>query len=130
MGLFNYLRTAVLGVDLDAEQQRNDALNAQAAALNQSAYDRGVYDDATFAIAEAHRLSSDHPDISSEVSDAFNQSIQDTVSGTANVINKTAKLPFTFLWKSIPWQVWLVAAVALFLYMGGGIWLRGIINRR
>lgn len=36
MGLFNYLRTAVLGVDIDEEQRRSDAATAHLAALNEA----------------------------------------------------------------------------------------------
>lgn len=129
MGLYNWLRTQVIGTDLDAEQQRNDTLNAQQAAENQRSLDAGIYDSRTFAIAEAQRLSSDHPDVTGEVADAFNASIQSTVSGAAGAVNGTLKLPFQFLFKALPWQVWVLGAVLLFFYLGGGVLLRGILAR-
>jgi len=41
-------------------------------------------------------------------------------------------LPFSFV-RSVPWQVWFFGAIALFLWLGGGVWLvkksRGILAR-
>jgi hypothetical protein len=62
-------------------------------------------------------------DVKGEVSEEFYTGLGE---GVANVrrfigsgINTTVLTPL----KLIPWQVWLILAAALFLWLGGGVWL-------
>lgn len=126
----SFLSKIFLGVDLDEEQRRNDEYDRQLAALNQAKLQDGSWSDSTFAEAEAHRIASDNKDIAGEVVEVFNKSIEDSVSSAAAVTKGVLKTPFDFIFGALPWQLWLVAAVALFLYMGGGIFLRGLLARR
>jgi len=126
----SFLSKLFLGVDLDEEQRRNDELDQQLAALNQAKFQDGSWTDEQFAQAEAHRIASDNKDIAGDVAEVFNTSIQDSVSNAAAVTKGVLKTPFDFIFGALPWQLWLVAAVALFLYMGGGIFLRGLLLAR
>jgi hypothetical protein len=40
-------------------------------------------------------------------------------------IKDTVNFPLKFLWDALPWWAWLAAAGGVFLYMGGGVWLKG-----
>jgi hypothetical protein len=126
----SFLSKIFLGFDLDEEQRRNDELDQQLAALNQAKRQDGSWTDEEFAQAEAHRIASNNKDIAGDVSEVFNKSIEDSVSSAASVTKGVLKTPFNFLFGAIPWQLWLVAAVALFIYAGGGVFLRGILARK
>jgi len=117
------------GVDLDEEQQRQDETDAALARLNQKNLDNGVYDDRTYAEAEAHRLAG-KLDANQEVADVFNKSINDSVSGAAGAVKGVIKTPFDFLFKALPWEIWVIAAIVAFFYLGGFVYLKGILAKR
>jgi hypothetical protein len=124
----SWLSKLFVGEDLDQLQKDLDNQDQQLAALNQDRLNSGAYSDAVYAEAEAHRLGG-KLDVTGEVSQAFNESIQDSVSGAAGVVKGVIKTPFDFLFKALPWEIWLIAAVAIFFYLGGGIYLKGILAR-
>jgi len=117
------------GVNLDEEQAKQDAIDSQLGALNKKNLDSGVYDDATYAEAEAHRLAG-KLDVNQEVADVFNKSINDSVSGAAGAVKGVIKTPFDFLFQALPWEIWVIAAGVAFFYLGGFTYLRGILAKR
>lgn len=138
MGLWNSLRSAVLGVDLEEVQRTSDATDAALQAENAKDYSPGgtVYNqiveergvaaaNETYEIVQGHEATQ-HIDVEAEVDEAFDQGLAE---GAQN-IKGTIAAPFKLTWAILPWQVWLVGLVALFLYMGGGVFLKGLISRK
>lgn len=62
--------------------------------------------------------------------DAAISIIKDTASGTAADVKKAAGFSISTLFSAIPWQAWALAAVALFLWMGGATWIKGALAKR
>lgn len=122
----NWPSWLVGGVDISAEQQRSNELDAQLAALNQKALADGTYNQSTFDQAEFNRQRGQVADVNAEVSTAFGQGIQDGANNIRGAVGSAVSFPF----KLIPWQLWAVGAVALFFYMGGGLWLKGILKKK
>ena len=143
MGLWNWIRTQAIGVDVDAEQERSNRLDAMIAAENEKDYGPGgvVYNKTVeeqgipaanrqWEEVQARQAADDHPDISGEVGDAFDEGLEEGFDATTGAIKSTLAAPFKFTFAALPWQLWVVGLVLLFLYMGGGVWLRGIIGRK
>ena len=68
--------------------------------------------------------------LSDQVNDAFKEGLQEGFDRTTGAIKATIAAPFKFTFASLPWQVYLVGLVLLFFYMGGPLWLKGILKRR
>lgn len=119
------------GVDLDEEQARNDQLNRELAAENQRARDKyenlygTAFADDYYAQAEAHRAGSNIVDVDGEVADAFGEGFNDGIANIRGVAGDVIGTPF----KLIPWQLWALAGVALFIWAGGADWLKGRLAR-
>lgn len=135
MGWFQKL---VYGVDLEEEQRRQDELDAQLREMNERDYAPGgrIYErieaergtdaaDDTYQDALENLDESRIDNVEGDVNDAFREGLEE---GYGN-IRDTVAAPFKIAWNILPWQVWVAAAVALFLYMGGGLWLRGILGK-
>jgi hypothetical protein len=131
MGWFQKL---VYGVDLEEEQRRQDDLDRQLRDLNERDYGPGgrIYNrieadrgtaaaDDTFQQVLANLDASDDIDVEAEVNDAFRQGLEE---GAGNI-----RSGFNFTFGAIPWQVWAIAAVAAFLYAGGGDWLKNHLKK-
>jgi hypothetical protein len=107
------------------EQERGDALDAQRAKLDQDRYERGLID-----AAELQRRQRQDAalaiNVESELGTAFDEGWEE---GKQNVKGAIAS-PFKLGWDLIPWQVLALGGVALFVYMGGWIWLKGILPRK
>lgn len=120
----------VYGVDLDAEQARGEQLDAQLEALNRQRLDSGRWTLEQWQTAENNRQAGATGDVRGQVREAAVEGALDGVRAIPSAINKGLKAPFQFLGVAIPWQVWLLGLGALFLYLGGGVYLRGILARR
>lgn len=140
MGLFSKI---FYGVDLDEEQRKQDELDAKLRELNERDYGPGgrLYEKITASggIQEANQTldqvlenleTSRAGDVSDQVNDAFGEGLQEGYDNVTGAISNTLAAPIRFTFASIPWQLWALALVALFLYAGGGLWLKGILNRR
>ena len=127
------LDKVLLGVDLSAEQERTNQTNAQIDLLNQSLVDKGIWTQEQADLATAERIVSDVrsgvADVSGSVNTSFLEGLksgeQNLTSGISDSIARVIK----DIWKAIPWQLWVVAAIALFLWMGGMSLLRGRLAR-
>jgi hypothetical protein len=124
-----FLDKFLYGVDLDEEQARQNDLDKQLAALNKKELESGSWDVEQFNTAEANRQAGAITNVQDDVHAAFSEGLQEGYELTTGGIKRTLAAPFTFTFAAIPWQLWLAAAVALFIYMGGGVYLRGIIKR-
>lgn len=142
MGLWNWIRTQALGVDLDETQATLDRTDAQLAIENQkdygpggTIYNRTVQEKGVDAANQQYeevnqRLMESHIDVESEVGQAFDEGLQEGYDNITGGIKKTLKAPFQFAWASIPWQVWLLGAVLLFVYVGGVPWALRMLKAR
>ena len=122
MGLYNWFRTQVTGVDLAAEQASINASDARLAALNQSARDSGLYNQATYDLASANWYSGRIPDAAGDVNSAFAAGARqgfDNVTGIiSDTINAPVKWSLKFIWQALPKWVWVVLLLAVLWYFG------------
>ena len=114
------------GVDLDEEQARENQLDQALAEQNKKDLAKGVYDQTAYDAAEAHRQASYIDDVAGQVNTAFVEGLGDGVSNVRSAVGDAVTFPL----RLISWKIWLLAGVAVFFYMGGGLWLRGVLNRR
>jgi hypothetical protein len=122
-GLFSRL----MGVDADnaARAAEADAIRAR---LNQEKFERGEWDAAQYQAVQANWAASQFDPDQQTYEAAYEglkegaENIQGTVKGSLNAAGG-------FVWGSLPWWVLPLAAVALFLYMGGGQMLKGSLNK-
>lgn len=117
MGLFDRW---VIGIDLDAEQARSDALDQALREENQRDLASGAIDRAAFDLSN-EQINGGYIDVNKEVGDAFTEGFNDGVKNISDTAGSAISLPF----RLIPWQGYVIAAVVLFLYMGGASTLRG-----
>jgi hypothetical protein len=129
-----------LGVDLTAEQQRAQQLDAGITAANQQLVDAGYWDQATFDQAQtdiaAGNVSTGTNDVLASVDSEFaagaQQGLQNVLHAPGAVVGAVGSGASTLLWgilKNIPWWVWIVGLGALFVWMGGLSLLRGRFAR-
>ena len=122
MGLWNYLRTQVTGVDIDATQASMNASDAQLYALNQAAKNSGQFDQATYDQAQANWYRGHITDAGADVATAFNVGLAegfDNVTGTIKAgINLPVKWSLKFIWDSLPWWIWLGLLAGVLWYFG------------
>ena len=130
MSLITWITSKVSGIDLAAEQQRGNELDAKLGAMNQEALATGRYDQAEFDQAEADRATGAVGNVNAAVTDEFWVGWGEGETNIKNWLKKALeKIPNTIL-PAIPWQLYVLAAVALFLWMGGAGMLRGILNKK
>lgn len=140
MGWFQKL---IYGIDLEEEQRRGDELDRQLREMNERDYGPGgrIYErieaergteeaDAVYDQVRDNLNEGLTGDVEAQVDDAFREGLEEGYENVTGGISNTLAAPFRFTFASIPWQLWIAAAVALFLYMGGGVWLKGLINRK
>ena len=126
MGWFSKL---VFGVDLDEAKAQGDAADAGHAALNQEKLEKGTWTQQQFDEASVRLAAGAMGDPNQQVADEFKAGVSEGIDNLANTTNAVIAAPFKFAWKAIPWQIYVVAAVALFFWMGGAALLRGRLSR-
>jgi len=140
MSLWSKTLSLVTGVDLEAEQQRSNTIDAQSAVTNQQLVERGFYtqqeaDDSNKAIAEANQRNGT-ADVVGSVTDAFDEGLKegahnvlkfpgDVVGGVGSGLSEL----LGGVLKNIPWWAYVVGLGALFVWMGGLSLLRGRFAR-
>jgi len=105
----------ITGTDLEAEQARGDAADAQLAQLNQDAVDRGHWTQSQYDQAEADRRAGLTGDVVGSVQSEFNAGLRDGLSNVTSGIKSTLQA----VWTAVPLPIWIAAGVVLFLYLGG-----------
>lgn len=111
------------GIDLEAEQVRGEALDNQRYELNQE-----TYTPEQWAIYQSHIQAPDSAygtDVGSAVGDSFIEGAQDGLNNVKGGIKGTLNGVGSFVWGAIPWWVWPVAIVGLFIWLGGLTLLKG-----
>ena len=102
--------------------RRNAELNAQRRSMGIVTQEETDAQEARF---------NDNPEANNAaIMDGFVEGAREGAEATAGAIRGSIAGPLNFLFKSIPWQLWAVGAVALFLYAGGGVYLRGILAKK
>ena len=142
MGLWNWITTQATGVDLNAEQARSNAADADTAALNQRRLEAGLWTQSQYDQAQSNQAAGNAEtgagsNVWGEVTAEAEAGLQE---GLDNVLNAPGKIVGTVgsgltqtLWgivKNIPWWVWIGGGVALFVWMGGLALLRGRLAKR
>lgn len=124
----------LLGYNLDQLQAQANQDNADTAAYQQQMIDSGKWnaDQAAAAQQDLQNQIANNTDVVGQVDQQFVQGAQE---GLNNVLTAPGKLTgflgdslstlFGGVLKNIPWWVYLVAAGALFIWMGGLELLRG-----
>lgn len=96
------------GKKLDAELKRFNAQKVQAGTMTQEEAD-----------ARDARLESETAAVwDAQINNDWNQGLDQGYENVTGGIKKTLAAPFNFAFASIPWQLWLAAAVALAWYLG------------
>jgi hypothetical protein len=114
------------GQDLDEIQAKDNEVDAALKALNDRKLAEGSWTADQYNQAEANRERSYNPDIAGDVNKTFGDALDDNLTDFRGAVGSTISFPF----KLIPWQVWALAAVALFFYMGGAAMLKGRLIRK
>ena len=111
------------------ETARGEELDRQNAELNRrrEAMGRQTADESA---AQESRFNTDIEAYNEQILSGAIEGAQEGLASTADTVRKGLALPLNFAWRAIPWQLWAVGAVALFIYAGGGVWLRGILARK
>lgn len=111
------------------EQSRGDELDRRLAAENVRDLESGRYDRAIYEQAQAN-LDGGRIDVDAQVGTAFDEGLKegaDTIrTRVGGVINSATGLTF----RLIPWQVWVIAGIVAFFYLGGGQLLGMIVAKR
>jgi hypothetical protein len=127
----------ISGTDsLDELQTKGDALDQTIAAENLADYRSGKYDENKYNQASADLQKALTGNVSQQVDDAFIQGAKEGLQNDATFFSKLSSAVNSLLkgaikdaLGAIPWQLWLIAAVVLFVYLGGlGILRRQIKN--
>jgi len=104
----NWLRTQVLGVDLNEEQKRADEAHAFFVEDNLRLYDEGKWTQAQYEMASTNVESAYLRDVAGDVQTAAVDSMKQTLA-TGSLFDPLLN-PFKTLLKQIPWWLWLLAA--------------------
>jgi hypothetical protein len=111
------------------EQARSDELDQQRIDLEKRRADLG-YITPEQAQANIANIASQKEDVSGDLNQAFGEGLKEGYDAETGGIKKTLAFPFKFIWDALPWQIWLGGLVALFVYMGGWVWIKGILLRK
>jgi len=125
------------GIDTAAEQNRQTTLDAAITASNQTLVDKGIWTPEQQAAANADLGASDTPDIQASIDAAYAQGAAEGFQNDVNLLskagnaisdaaNKTLWQALKNIFGAIPWPIWIIGAVVLFVYLGG----LGIIRRQ
>jgi hypothetical protein len=141
MGLWNWMVTQATGVDPAAEQARSTAADVGTQAINQKLLEQGTWTQQQYDTAQADMAAGN---VSTGVNDVMGSINAEAEAGLMDGVNNVLTAPgkvvgavgsgaSTLLWgivKAIPWWVWLAAAGALFVWMGGLELLGGKLKGR
>ena len=111
------------GVDTEEVQKQEAETARRDLELQQRRLEGGKITTAQYAAA-VDRVNEGYIDVEAETNAAFQEGLEEGYENTTGFIKKGLALPFDFLWKSIPWQLLLVAGVAAFFYFGGSVLVR------
>lgn len=111
------------------EQSRGEELDRRLAAENTRDVESGHYDRTTYEQAQAN-LDAGRIDVDAQIGTAFDEGLQEGADNirtrVGGVINSAAGLSL----RLIPWQLYVIGGVVLFLYLGGGQLVGALLARR
>jgi hypothetical protein len=110
--------------DLQAEQ---DQIRAREAQLDARA--REQYGESWAQATERHRAQEYQESYSKQVGDAFIEGAKEGAQAQIDAVQGAANAVTGFTLRIIPWQVYVLGAGALFWWLGGGVYLKGILGR-
>jgi hypothetical protein len=58
------------------------------------------------------------------VINAFGEGLKEGLDNVTSTTKSTLAGTVNAVFASIPWQIWVIGAIGLFIYAGGGIWLQ------
>ncbi|MGZ4960982.1 MAG: hypothetical protein ACXWIU_08960 [Limisphaerales bacterium] len=125
------------GIDTAVEQERQTQLDAAITASNQNLVDKGIWTPEQQAAAQQNLTASDTPDIQGAIDAAYVQGAKEGLQNDINLAkkagsaisdaaNKTLWTVLKDVFGAIPWPIWIIGAVVLFVYLGG----LGIVRRQ
>jgi len=124
------------GVDPDEEQTRGEQLDAQLAELNQRQYEQGRYTEAEYQTILQNQQTGATGDVNASINSEFAagaaEGLHNVLAVPGQIVGTGFSISGEALWgviKRIPWWVWLAAAAALFVWMGGLKLLKGRLAR-
>lgn len=132
MGLWSWLT----GIDLEAEEKRGAELDAIIAQQNRAAVQRGIWTGEQAEMAEDHwqLMTGQTSDVVGQVSDEFlvgaEEGFYATAGGISKGLNSVAGAAGGFVWRAVPWWVWLAGLGWVAWQLGWGRVLLGRITAR
>lgn len=141
----DWLWSKVTGVDLATVQAQSDAADAQLQQINNADYAPGgkIYDQvATDQGTQAanknwqtvqndlQTSAATTANAADQVSGAFQTQLSSETSGISGVLSGSISTILKNIFNIIPWQVWIVAGLALFIWLGGINLLHGVIKKK
>jgi hypothetical protein len=123
----SWLQKLFYGVDPSQDQADMDAADAKLRKLNADKLASGDWTQEQFDNSEGN-IARSHINAQAEVSKAFDDEVDARAKSFRDFFASVIAFPLKNLPKVIPWQVWVVAGVAVFVYMGGWKKLKGIIK--
>jgi hypothetical protein len=122
--MWNWAAKLFTGEDPAELQAESDRLDAQLSEQNREAHERGAINDATYAETNEN-IARGKLNVDEEITGAFNEGLQEGVDNVRGTIGDIVTAPL----KLIDWRLYIIAGIALFLYMGGAKYLRGLIPK-
>lgn len=123
--MFGWIEKLTLGYSTAELQAESDKADASLRKINEDAHDRGAISDAVYAQTQEN-IANGQIDAAGAIGGAFKEGIAEGIDNERGLIGSTISFPFKF----IPWQAWILGGALLFFYMGGAVWLKGIIPRK
>lgn len=128
MSLWNSLRTMVLGVDLEAEQAKGDALDAGISQYQREQRDKNVWTQEQYEAAVRNQEQGATGDVVAQVKESFDQGWEEgrenVSSGIKGTLNRIIADPLRAVIGGLPWWLWAAALIGAFAYFGGLPWLK------
>lgn len=124
-----WVESKVTGVDLAAEQARGDQLDQTIAQQQQQALDQGIWTQDQYDKAQADAAQGATGDVTQQVTDAAEQGAIEGLQNLQQGVKNTLAGTIDGIFGLIPWQLWILGGIALFVYLGGLTFLRHKITR-
>jgi hypothetical protein len=139
-----WLWSTLTGTDIATVQATSDAADAQLQTLNNAQYAPGgtIYNkiaatqgtqaaDAAWKNVQNDDASSaaNTANITGQVSDAFQTQLSSETSGIGSTFSSFLSGLFKNAFNIIPWQVWVIGGIALFIWLGGLSLFKGSLSK-
>jgi hypothetical protein len=111
------------------EDDRAADLDRREYELMQERLRRGVITTETYNNWLARKASNTEPSARQQVADAFVEGAKEGADRMQRGVRETLSAPINWAFGAIPWQLWLVGLVVLFWWLGGPVYLRGILAK-